>query len=78
MSATYTLPKFRGHGFHLALLAYSTVWQLRERSRLFMVAAGDNFASLKVIPEVGYKEVAVIRRRSIMGPKFSAERMRAR
>ena len=77
LSATYTLPKFRGRGFHRALLAYSTIWQLRERSRLFMVAAGDNFASLKVIPEVGYKEVAVIRRRAILGAKFSAERMQS-
>jgi len=77
LSATYTLQKFRGRGFHRALLAYSTVWQLRERSRLFMVAAGDNLPSLKVIPEVGYKEVAVIRRRAILGPKFAAEKMRA-
>jgi GNAT superfamily N-acetyltransferase len=77
LSATYTLPKFRGRGFHRALLAFSTGWQLRERSRLFMVAAGDNLPSLKVIPEAGYKEVAVIRRRSIFGPKFSAEGMKA-
>jgi GNAT superfamily N-acetyltransferase len=77
LSATYTLPKFRGRGFHRALLAYSTVWQLRERSRLFMVAASDNLPSLKVISEVGYKEVAVIRRRAIMGPKFAAGKMTA-
>jgi GNAT superfamily N-acetyltransferase len=78
LSATYTLPKFRGRGFHRALLAFTTAWQLREHLRLFMVAAGDNPAPLKVIPEVGYREVAVIRRRSIFGPKFSAEKMKAR
>lgn len=77
LSATYTMPKFRGRGFHRALLAFSTAWQLSERSRLFMVAAGDNPASLKVIREVGYKEIAVIRRRSLFGPKFSAQTLRA-
>ena len=77
LSATYTLPRFRGRGFHRALLAFTTAWQLRERPRLFMVAASDNFAPLKVIPEIGYREVAVIRRRSIFGPKFSAETMKA-
>ena len=77
LSATFTLPKFRGRGFHRALLAFSTAWQLRQHPRLFMVAASDNFAPLKVIPEIGFKEVAVIRRRSIFGPKFSAETMNA-
>ena len=78
LSATYTLPGVRGRGFHRALLAFTTAWQLREHPRLFMVAAGDNLAPLKVIPEVGYKEVAVIRRRSTFGPKFSAEKLKAR
>jgi GNAT superfamily N-acetyltransferase len=75
LSGTFTLPKFRGRGFHRALLAFTTAWQLRERPRLFMVAAGDNFAPLKVIPEAGFREIAVIRRRAIFGPKFSAAKM---
>ena len=77
-SATYTLAQFRGRGFHRALLAFATAWQLRERSRIFMVAASDNPAPLKVIPEAGFKEIAVIRRCSLYGPKFIAAEMRIR
>jgi GNAT superfamily N-acetyltransferase len=75
-SGVYTLEKFRGRGLHRALLSFAAAWQLGERSRLFMVAAGDNPTSIRAIGDVGFREVAVIRRMSLFGPKFSAAQMR--
>ncbi|HWJ40683.1 MAG TPA: GNAT family N-acetyltransferase [Candidatus Limnocylindrales bacterium] len=77
LTTTYTLEKFRGRGLYRALLWFATEWQLRERSRLFMVVDDHNQTPMKAVLEVGYHEVGVIRRRAIRGPKFSIAKLTA-
>jgi GNAT superfamily N-acetyltransferase len=77
LTTTYTLVKFRGRGLYRALLWFATEWQLRERSRLFMVVDSHNQTPMKAVHQVGFHEVGVIRRRGIGGPKFSIAKMKA-
>ena len=77
LTTTYTLEKFRGRGFYRALLWFATEWQLRERSRLFMVVDSRNQTPMKAVYQVGYHEVGLIRRRLIRGPKFPMAKMKA-
>ena len=77
LTTTYTLEKFRGRGFYRALLWFATEWQLRERSRLFMVVDSRNQTPMKAVHQVGYHEVGLIRRRLIRGPKFPMAKMKA-
>ena len=77
LTTTYTLEKFRGRGLYRALLWFATEWQLRERSRIFMVVGDHNQTPMKAVLEVGYHEVGVIRRRAIRGPKFSIAKKKA-
>ncbi len=77
LTTTYTLEKFRGRGLYRALLWFATEWQLRGRSRLFMVVDSHNQTPMKAVHQVGYHQVGVIRRRAIHGPKFSIAKMKA-
>jgi GNAT superfamily N-acetyltransferase len=75
LSTSYTLEKFRGRGLYRALLYFATEWQLRERPRLFTIVASNNPTPMKAVDQVGFHEIAIIRRRAIRGPKFSVARM---
>ena len=77
LTTTFTLEKFRGRGLYRALLWFATEWQLRNRGRLFMVVDSHNQTPMKAVHEVGYHEFGVIRRRAILGPKFSIAKMKA-
>jgi GNAT superfamily N-acetyltransferase len=77
LSTSYTLEKFRGRGLYRALLYFATEWQLRERPRLFTIVASNNPTPMKAVDQVGFHEIAVIRRRAIRGPKFSVAKMEA-
>lgn len=76
LTTTFTLEKFRGRGLYRALLWTATEWQLRQRPRLFMVVDSHNQTPMKAVLEVGYREVGVVRRRAIHGPKFSIAKMK--
>jgi GNAT superfamily N-acetyltransferase len=76
LTSFYTVEKFRGRGLYRALLYFTTAWQLRQRPRIFAIAAHDNPTPLKGIPELGFTEVAVVHRRSFFGPWFSVPEMR--
>ncbi|MGB3551881.1 MAG: GNAT family N-acetyltransferase [Candidatus Binatus sp.] len=78
LSTSYTLEKFRGRGFYRALLYFATEWQLRERPRMFSIVASDNPTPKKAFDEIGLREVGVVRRRGIGGPKFSVSQMRVK
>ncbi len=75
LSTSYTLEKFRGRGLYRALLYFATEWQLRERPRLFTIVASNNPTPMKAVYQVGFHEVGVIRRRAILGSKFSIHQM---
>lgn len=76
LTTTYTLEKFRGRGLYRALLWFATEWQLRKCSRVVMVVDDHNQTPMKAVLEVGYREVGVIRRRAIRGPKFSIAKLK--
>ncbi|HUO04948.1 MAG TPA: hypothetical protein VMU16_07095 [Candidatus Binataceae bacterium] len=75
LTASRTLERFQGRGLYRSLLRFATVWQLRERPRLFTVVASDNPTPYKAVLELGFREIAAIRRRPVRGPKFSVSGM---
>jgi len=77
LSTSYTVEKFRGRGLYRALLRFATDWQLGERPRLFTIVASNNPTPMKAVYQVGFHEVGVVRRRAILGPKFSIAKMNA-
>jgi GNAT superfamily N-acetyltransferase len=77
LSTSYTLEKFRGRGLYRALLYFATEWQLRVRPRLFTIVASNNPTPMKAVDQVGFREIGVIRRRAIRGPKFLVGKMKA-
>lgn len=77
LSTSYTIEKFRGRGLYRALLYFATEWQLRVRPRLFTIVASNNPTPMKAVDQVGFREIGVIRRRGLWGPKFSVAKMGA-
>lgn len=76
LTTTYTVEKYRGRGLYRVLLWFATEWQLRERPRLFTSVASNNPTPMKAVNQFGYREIGVIRRRGISGPKFSVAKMK--
>ncbi len=76
LSASYTLPEFRGRGLYRTLMRFAVDWMHGEHERIFTMASHDNLTPLKTFVEIGFEEVAVLRRPSIFGPRFDTRSMR--
>jgi hypothetical protein len=71
LTGAYTLEQFRGRGLYRGLI-WSAIRSLsaQGQSRFWMVAASANPASSQAILQAGFTKVAVVRRSSLIGPKF--------
>lgn len=78
-SGVITVPEYRGRGIYRGLGRFKNDWLAAHGyRRMFAVVSGDNPTMLKITAEFGYEHVAVLRRRSLFGPRYYTAEHRVR